>query len=172
MGSIAMTKKELASIAGYTYQRLHTIDTALPRDKKLFVISEANAKKFDLAIFVQRWVAYNTQMAEEENEELSAIKARHEAVKMEKTKIEVSRLKGEYVSINELAPLWSHIAATVAERFNNLATKLAPSLVMIGDPEIIEEKIEREVRDAQSLLAAMPLPGMAEETDDAEDRDE
>lgn len=169
---IALSKKELASIAGYTYRRLHDIDTELPRDKKLFVRSETDDKKFDLAIFVQRWVAYNTQITEEESEELSTIKAKHEAVKMEKTRIEVARLKGEYVSINELAPLWTQIAATVNDRFNNLATKLAPSLVMIGDADIIEAIIEREVRDAQSLLSSMPLPDASDGAADKEDGEE
>lgn len=169
--NLALTKKELASLAGYTYRRLHDIDAALPQNQKLFVKSEADEKKFDLALFIQRWVAYNTQITEEENEELSAIKARHEAVKMEKTKIEVAKMKGEYVSVNELAPLWSEIAATVNDRLNGLADKLAPSLVMIGDPDIIGAAIEREVRDALSLLSAMPLPeaGEAGATEEAEE---
>ena len=161
---IAMTKKELANIAGYTYQRLHTIDQGLPDNQKLFVKSEADNKKFDLALFVQRWVSYNRMTAEEDSEELSQVKARHERVKMEKTTLEVARMKGEYVSITELAPVWSDIAATVAERFNGLAQKLAPALVMIGDAEIIEQMIEREVRDAMSLMSKMPVK--AEEDDD------
>lgn len=167
---IALTKKELAAVAGYSYRRLFDIDAALPKEKKLFVRSESDEKKYDLAVFVQRWVAYNSEISEEESEELSSIKARHEAVKMEKTKIEVSRLKGEYVSISELAPLWTQIAAQVNERFNALPSKVAPSLVMIGDPDIIEEMIEREVRDAQSLLSNMPRPeaGEAEEEEEQE----
>lgn len=168
---IALTKKELASIAGYTYRRLHDIDMALPEKQKLFVSSEADNKKYSLALFVQRWVAYNAQVSEDESEELSVIKARHEAVKMEKTKIEVAKLKNEYVSINALAPLWSQIAASVSERFNSLPAKLAPSLVMIGDSEIIEAAIEREVRDAQSQLSAIPLPD-SEDAEKAEGTEE
>ncbi len=169
--ALALTKKELATLAGYSYRRLFDIDAALPREQKLFVRSEADEKKFDVALFVQRWVQYNTRMSEEESEELSAIKARHEAVKMEKTRIEVARMKGEYVSINALAPIWSEIAATVSERFNHLADKLAPSLVMIGDPDIIRGIIEREVRDAMSLMKTMPLPGDAEAAEEAEEED-
>ena len=169
---LALTKKELAALAGYTYRRLHDIDMELPKEEKLFVRCEDNDKKYDAAIFVQRWVKYNTRVSEEESEELSTVKAKHEAVKMEKTKIEVARLKGEYVSITELAPIWSGIAAQVNERFNALPSKLAPSLVMIGDPEIIEEMIEREVRDAQRLMAGMPLPEAETETGSAEDAED
>lgn len=168
---IALTKRELANIAGYTYQRLHQINRDLPPEKQLFVQS-GDGKKYDLAMFVQRWVDYNTGRAETESEELSVVKARHEAIKMEKTGLEVARMKGEYVSIEVLAPIWTHIAATVAERFNSLPQKIAPSLVMIGDPEIIAEKIEREIRDAQSLLARMPLPSAERGTEDAEDSEE
>lgn len=161
---LALTKKELAALAGYSYRRLHDIDMELPKEAKLFIRSDDNDKKYDAAIFVQRWVAYNTRISEEESEELSTIKAKHEAVKMEKTKIEVARLKGEFVSINELAPIWSGIASQVNERFNALPAKLAPSLVMIGDPEIIEELIEREIKDAQRLMTSMPMPEANEET--------
>lgn len=169
---LALTKKELAALAGYSYRRLHDIDMELPKESKLFVRCDDNEKKYDAAIFVQRWVAYNTRVSEEESEELSTIKAKHEAVKMEKTKIEVARMKGEFVSITELAPIWSGIASQVNERFNALPAKLAPSLVMIGDPEIIEEMIEREIKDAQRLMTSMPLPEKNEETGSAEDTDD
>lgn len=156
---IAMTKKELASIAGYTYQRLHTIDQSLPEKQKLFVKSEADEKKFDLAIFVQRWVAYNKQVSEEETEELSVVKAQHERIKKEKTQIEVDRLNGKLVEIQAVDMLWSNIASLVKGRFVNLAKKLAPALVMIDKPDRIEEIIDREVRDALTMIATTPLPG-------------
>ncbi|MBQ9252258.1 MAG: hypothetical protein IJ188_06460 [Clostridia bacterium] len=168
----ALTKKELASLSGYSYRRLHEIDMALPEREKLFVKSEQDEKKYSLALFIQRWAAYNAQAAEAESEELSAIKAKHEAVKMEKTRIEVSRMKNELVPISELAPIWSNIAATVADRFNALPSKVAASLVMIGDAEIIEEKIEREIRDAMSLMSEMPLPETGTEKAQEEETEE
>ena len=173
MMNSALTKKELAAIAGYSYRMLYEINMNLPNDRKLFVTSGEGGNKYDLAMFVQRWVMYNTQLAKiEGDEDLEIIKAKHEAVKMQKSQIEVLRLQGEYVSVNALAPLWTQIAAAAAERFNSLAAKLAPSLVMISDPEIIEGMIEREVRDALSLLSAMPLPGMEEAAEGTGDEEE
>lgn len=154
-----MTKKELASLAGYTYRRLHDIDMEQPKDKKLFVRSEADDKKYDPAIFVQRWVAYNKQTTETENEELSVVKAQHERVKKEKTEIEVARMKGEFVEIQEVHRLWGNICTIVRGRFVNLARKLAPALVMIDNPDRIEEIIDRDVRDALNMIANTPLPG-------------
>lgn len=155
----AMTKKELATVAGYTYRRLHDIDMELPKDKKLFVVSEADEKKYDLVIFVQRWVAYNRQATETESEELSVVKAQHEKVKKEKTELEVAKLKGEVADVLEIHRIWSNIATILRERFINMPRKLAQSLVMIGSADKIEAIIDREVRDALSMVANTPLPG-------------
>ena len=177
MALAGMTKKELASLAGYTYRRLHDIDMEQPKDKKLFVKSEDG--KYDPAVFVQRWVAYNKASTEQESEELSVVKAQHERVKKEKTEIEVARMKGEYVELSEVHRLWSNIATIVRGRFVNLARKLAPALVMIDNADRIEEIIERDVRDALNMIANTPLPGeesyMPEgdaQTPDEEDEDE
>jgi ribosomal protein L11 methylase PrmA len=43
---ISMTKKELASIAGYSYRQLYNIDRDLPDNGKLFV--EGEGGKYDL----------------------------------------------------------------------------------------------------------------------------
>ena len=169
----ALTKKELATVAGYSYRRLHDIDMDLPNNKKLFVPSEDDPKKYDLALFVQRWVAYNKDTAEEENEELSVVKAQHERVKKEKTEIEVALLKGEYVELAEVQRTWSNLATIVRGRFVNLARKLAPALVMIDNADKIEAIIDRDVRDALSLIANTPLPGEENyQTPDEEDEDE
>ena len=158
---VAMTKKELASISGYTYRRLHDIDMALPRDEKLFVESETNPKKFDLAVFVQRWVDYNVGQAGGgggDNEEYITIKAQHEKVKKEKTELEVSRMKAEMVDIQEVHRLWCNVAGMVRNRFVRLGHKVGPSLIMQEDAEKIAEIIDREVRDALTMLAHEPSP--------------
>ena len=172
MSSIPMTKKELASIAGYSYRRLHDIDRDLPKEKKLFVISEANENKFDLAVFVQRWVEYNIDIADEENEELAIVKAKHEVIKTRKTEIEVKRLEGEYVNVQEVSRLWLNIASLVQNRFVGLARKLAPALVSIDNPDTIEAIIDRDVRDALNMIANTPLPGEEAIVTASDDKDE
>ena len=72
---VSMTKKELATIAGYTYRRLYDIDRDLPEGKKLFVKGEGG--KYDLAIFVQKWVEYNVaQETPDDWEDLDLVKAK------------------------------------------------------------------------------------------------
>lgn len=156
----AMTKKELASISGYTYRRLHDIDMALPKDEKLFVASDKDPKKYDLSVFVQRWVDYNVGQVGggEDSEEYATIKAQHEKVKKEKTELEVARMKAEMVDIQEVHRLWCNIASMVRNRFVRLGHKLGPSLIMQDDAEKIAGVIDREVRDALTLLAREPTP--------------
>ena len=91
--SVEFTKKELASIAGYTYRRLHDIDTGLPANGKLFVKGEGG--KYDLAIFVQRWVKYNIDVETADDATLDEVKAIHERVKTRKTGLEVAQLEGK-----------------------------------------------------------------------------
>jgi len=168
----AMTKKELAEVAGYSYRRLHDINTELPKDKNLLVKCEGG--KFDLALFVQRWIAYRMDAVEEESEELSKVKAQHEKVKKEKTEIEVARMRSEYVPMVDVARAWENVAAIVANRLITLPEKLAPSLVMIDNPDTAEAIIEREVRDMMNMIANTPLPGEYNDLlpSDAEDEDE
>ena len=156
---VALTKKELATISGYTYRRLYDIDLGLPKDEKLFVPSETNPKKYDLSLFVQRWVDYNVSQAggEEGDEEYATIKAQHEKVKKEKTELEVAKMKAEMVNIQDVHQLWCNLAGMIRNRFVRLGHKVSNSLVMQDDAEKIAEIIDREVRDALSLLANEPV---------------
>ena len=170
----ALTKKELASISGYTYRRLHDIDLALPRDEKLFVPSETNPKKYDLALFVRRWVEYNVGQvgSGEDSEELITIKAQHEKVKKEKTELEVARMKAEMVDIQDVHRMWCNLAGMVRNRFVQLGHKVGPALVMQESAEKIAEVIDREVRDALTMLAREPAPeDMSDESTEAGDEE-
>lgn len=168
----ALTKKELAALAGYSYQRLHTIDNTLSPGAKLFVPSEANDKKFDLAIFVQRWAHYNKTVGSGEEDELETAKARHETVKMRKTELEVARMEGEYVPLQEVDRMWGSICGTVSARLASLPQKLAPSLVMIAEADEIEAMIEREIRDAMNMMVATKLPGEENDTRGSESEED
>ena len=164
---IALTKRELSNLAGYSYQRMHTLDRNAEKDQKLFVESEDTPGKYSLSMFIQRWAEYKERNAGEKkqgggiDEQLAVIKAQHEKVKKEKTEIEVARMRGDVVEIERVARMWSDIVTIVRGRFVNMPRKLAPSLVAMEDPDEIEEKIEREVRDALEIIAKTPLPGVA-----------
>jgi phage terminase Nu1 subunit (DNA packaging protein) len=169
--SVEMTKKELATIAGYTYRRIYDIDRDLPPEKKLFVAGEGG--KYDLAIFVQRWVEYNVQRDTEDIEDLDAVKARHEAVKIEKTELEVAKMRGQLIDVQDVKRLWGDVANTVMQNMIHLASKVAPMVRMMDNIEQIANIIDTEVRKTLTDIANTPLPGYAaDETEESEEEDD
>lgn len=169
---IYLTKKELATVAGYSYRRLHDIDMGLPEEGKLFVKGEGG--KYDLALFVQRWVRYNVDNETGDDQTLDEVKARHEIVKTRKTELEVARLEGKLVDVYEIRRLWGGVANTVTQNMLRLPSKVSPRLVMMKDSEMIAGIIDQEIRDTLTLISETPLPveTAAEDTDDEEESEE
>ena len=169
---IYLTKKELATIAGYTYRRLHDIDMGLPENGKLFVKGEGG--KYDLALFVQRWVQYNVDNETGDDQTLDEVKAKHEIVKTRKTELEVARLEGKLVDVYEIRRLWGGVANTVMQNMLRLPSKVSPRLVMMKDAEMIASIIDGEIRDTLMQISETPLPleAASEETDEEESEEE
>lgn len=163
----AMTKKELANIAGYSYRQLYNIDRDLPEGSKLFVESEGG--KYDLAVFVQRWVEYNANREKAEAGSLDDAKREHEIVKMRKTELEVAKMEGTLVDVDEVRRLWGGIAANVMQKMILLPSKIAPQVVDMGSIQVIQAIVDKEIREVLNEIADTPLP----ETDaDGEGADE
>lgn len=169
---VSMTKKELATVAGYTYRRLYDIDRDLPEGKKLFAPGEGG--KYDLAIFVQKWVEYNVANETADVHDLDAVKARHEVVKTQKTELEVARMKGQLIDVQDCRRLWGDIANTVTQNLIHLPSKVAPMLQMQDNVEVITSIIEEEIRKVLTGISETPLPDYAVEsaTDENEGEDE
>lgn len=166
-----MTKGELAELAGYTYRRLYDIDKGLPEGEKLFVKSDGSG--FDPCAFVQAWVKYNTEKDKEAEEGLDTIKAKHEAVKMAKTEIELRKMRGEVVEVEPTKRLWGNICTALTQSLLNIPSKVAPELVMVEDAESIRDRIDEEIRNTLLLATeAIPIPsGWEQEHEDMEDSD-
>lgn len=167
----ALTKKELATIAGYTYRRLYDIDMSLPESKKLFVKSEGG--KYDLALFVQRWVDYNMGKDEKVDLSLDEVRAVHEQVKTQKTELEVAKMRGQLVDIQEVRQLWGNVAHTVMQNMLRLPSVIAPQVLMMDKPEIVIGIIDKEIRDVLTIIADTPVPNqdisIREETEEGDE---
>ena len=157
----SMTKKQLAEVAGYSYRRLHDIDRDLPEGKKLFVQSEGG--KYDLAIFVQKWVEYNVANETCDNLDLDMVKAKHEVIKTQKTELEVARIRGQLIDVQDARKLWGDIANTVTQNLIHLPEKVAPMLQMLDNVEVISDIIDTEIRKVLEAIADTPLPDYAAE---------
>lgn len=172
---ISLTKKELATVAGYTYRRLYDIDRDLPEGKKLFVKSEDG--KYDLAIFVQKWVEYNVaNEVSDDWQDLDLVKAKHEVVKTQKTELEVARMRGQLIDVTDVRRLWGDIANTVMRNLIHLPSKIAPMVQMMDNVELIASIIDEEIRKILEEIAETPLPEYAaaegtEEESEGEDED-
>lgn len=172
---ISLTKKELATVAGYTYRRLYDIDRDLPEGKKLFVKSEDG--KYDLAIFVQKWVDYNVASEVPDDwQDLDLVKAKHEVVKTQKTELEVARMRGQLIDVQDVRRLWGDIANTVMQNLIHLPSKVAPMVQMMDNVEVIASIMDEEIRKILEEIAETPLPDYAaeetEEESEVEDEDE
>ena len=171
---VSMTKKELATIAGYTYRRLYDIDRDLPEGQKFFVAGERG--KYDLSIFVQKWVEYNVAAEASVAYDLDEVKAKHEVVKTQKTELEVARMRGQLIDVQDVRRLWGDIANTVTQNMLHLPSKLAPMLQMLDNVEVISSIIDEEIRKTLTGISDTPLPdyaadGNAEESE-GEDEEE
>ena len=169
---MGMTKKELATIAGYTYRRLYDIDRDLPKEKKLFVESEDG--KYDLAFFVQRWVDYNVhqETAGNDVDDLDIVKARHEVIKAEKTQLEVDRMRGQLIDVQDVKKLWGDIANTVMQNMVHLPSKVAPMLRMMDNTEVISSIIDTEIRKILADISITPLPNWISQNDSENEEDD
>ena len=168
-----MTKEQLAELAGISYRQLYNINKKLSQedeDKALFVKGE-NAKKCDLAIFVQRWVEYNVERASVAADDLDAVKAQHESVKMRKTQLEVDRMEGTLVDVQEVRRMWGDIANTIMQGMVHLPSTLAPMVRGMENVEVIGNVIDTEIRKVLEGLSDTPLPAyllLQEDEEEAE----
>lgn len=170
-----MTKEQLAELAGISYRQLYNINKKLAQedeDKALFVKGES-AKKCDLASFVQRWVAYNVERVSASTEDLDAVKAQHESVKMRKTQLEVDRMEGTLVDVQEVRKMWGDIANTIMQGMIHLPSTLAPMVRGMDNVEVINNVIDTEIRKVLEGLSETPLPAyLLLQEDDEEDLEE
>ena len=167
---VCLTMKDLANAAGYTYQQLHNIDKDLPDDKKLFV--KSGAGKYDLSVFVQRWTEYNVQKAKGSAEkDMDAIKAEHEEVKMEKTRLEVDKMSGRLVEAEDVKRAWGEIVHNTTQALINLPRKIAPALVMMENVEAIAAIIDKEITGALINLSKTEINREEFDAEEAEDGD-
>lgn len=144
---LTYTKKELAMIAGYSYRRLFDINAGLSKDKKLFVPSDDG--KYDLAMFVQRWVQYNIELESDGDMSLEDAKAKHEQVKITKTELEVARMRRELIEATEVRKLIVQVAEVTNQKMDQLSSRIAPKVYMLDNMDLVMGLIDKEVAETK-----------------------
>ena len=104
-------------------------------------------------------------------EDLDAVKAQHETVKMRKTQLEVDRMEGSLVDVQDVRKLWGDIANTIMQNMLHLPSTLAPMVQGMENVEIIDKVIDTEIRKVLEALSDTPLPSylLFQEDDDEEE---
>lgn len=168
--SLCLTKNDLAKACGYSYRRLHDIDSALPSESKLFV--KGDEGKYDLSIFVQRWVKYQIENATAGVDDLETAKAIHEKVKIKKTELEVSKMEGTLLDVNEIKRLWGEIINTAKTNLLRMPQKVAPLLVMMDSIEEISGIISDHIITTLEAIAETPIADRDDEEKEDEETEE
>ena len=170
-----MTKEQLAELTDISYRQLFNINKSLVRDDpdRAFFVQGKDPKKCDLATFVRRWVDYNVERVSACSDDLDAVKAQHESVKMRKTQLEVDRMEGTLVDVQEVRKMWGDIANTIMQGMIHLPSTLAPMVRGMDNVEVINNVIDTEIRKVLEGLSETPLPAyLLLQEDDEEDLEE
>lgn len=161
---IEMTKKELAQLVGYTERQLYNIDSELPDEGKLFVRG-ANGKYLP-DVFVKRWVEYREQRARENDSDLDALKAIHEEVKIERSRVELDKIRGALVDAHEAESAWINAGTRVRQRMMEIPLRIAPKLAGVDSEEKVADILSEEIRAALTTLSQSTPVSDEEEADD------
>ena len=166
-----MTQGQLAELAGVTARRLAQIDKdADGEGEKLFV--KADGGGYDPAIFVQRFVAYRVRQATK-GAGFDAIRTEHEAIKAEKTRLQVLRMRGDMVDTIEVQRLWGDVINTFKQALLQIPAAVAQTIQGMTDAGQISRILEEELRAAMIELTRAESPQWTrEEVDDAEEESE
>lgn len=153
---IELTQKDLCELVGYTYRHLMEINKKLPEDQKFFVVGPGG--KYRLDMFVQRWSDYRVrrEAASCGVTDLKQLKAEHEEIKIERSKVELKKLTGELVNAREAMLAWAGVAVRVRQKLLELPVLLSMELAGVQDAMQIEHILTSELESALEQLARPP----------------
>lgn len=151
-----MNQIQLAELAGKTTRQLFNINRDLPEVDKIFIETEDGG--YDPVIFVQRWVKYNVSTALEGLRSLDQVKAAHEIVKKRKTELEVEKMEGDLIDVQDVRRLWGDIANAILQGMLRIPAQLAPQILGIDSQEKIADILDREIRKVLEGISETPLP--------------
>ncbi len=77
---------------------------------------------------------------------------RHEWLKVQKEELALCKRRGELAEVSEIEEVWGHIVSATQDRLLGLPGKLAPRLASVVDVHECQQLLDREIRQALSLL--------------------
>ena len=84
---------------------------------------------------------------------LASAKSRKEAAVADLRELQLSRLRGEVLTVQEVEAKWTAIAGTIRERVLSLPDKLAPQVSALTDDRQVRELLRSDIRSWLDELA-------------------
>lgn len=149
-----MSQENLSELCGMSVRRLQQINAELPDELKLFVTADNSKgqKKYDGREFVKRFIDYKESLCSD-GDSFDDVKKQHEKVKIAKSRIELEKLRGSVVDRESVLRAWQGLFIMFRERLMHVGIKVAPALTMEPKTTVVQDTIDREIRDALTMLS-------------------
>jgi hypothetical protein len=138
---------ELAAIVGKSDRWIRQLTT----DK---VLTQVSRGKFILGEAIQAYIEHASGGKEDEGKpRLVDYKTDHERIKTEKAAIQLSQLRGELHTSEDVESVMSDMLTAFRQKILAIPTKLSPQLTGIDDIKAIKGKLTAALHEALSELA-------------------
>lgn len=144
-----VNQSELANILGITNRRVRQL-----KEEGFFQLVE-NSRKYRLESCVQEYIAYKVkaEMGKGTSEEIDKIKAEHEVVKKDISKLKLRRLRKELHEARDVEFFLSNMLVNFRNKLLSVPSKVAVQIIGEEDVNRITELIKREMVETLEELS-------------------
>ena len=144
-----VNQSELANILGITNRRVRQL-----KEEGFFQLVE-NSRKYHLESCVQEYIAYKvkTEMGKGTSEEIDKIKAEHEVVKKDISKLKLRKLRKELHEARDVEFFLSNMLVNFRNKLLSVPSKVAVQIIGEEDVNRITELLKREMVETLEELS-------------------
>lgn len=144
-----VNQSELANILGITNRRVRQL-----KEEGFFQLVE-NSRKYRLESCVQEYIAYKVkaEMGKGTSEEIDKIKAEHEVVKKDISKLKLRRLRKELHEARDVEFFLSNMLVNFRNKLLSVPSKVAVQIIGEEDVNRITELLKREMVETLEELS-------------------
>ena len=144
-----VNQSELANILGITNRRVRQL-----KEEGFFQLVE-NSRKYHLESCVQEYIAYKVkaEMGKGTSEEIDKIKAEHEVVKKDISKLKLRRLRKELHEASDVEFFLSNMLVNFRNKLLSVPSKVAVQIIGEEDVNRITELLKREMVETLEELS-------------------
>lgn len=144
-----VNQTQLANILGITGRRVRQL-----KEEGLFQQQE-KGKKYDLAACVQEYIMYKvkTEMGKGASKDVNVIRAEHEVVKKDISKLKLRKLRKELHEAKDVERFLGNMLVNFKNKLLSIPSKIAVQIIGEEDVNRITELLKREMIEALEELS-------------------